>query len=134
MATADRCDLLFVVVGTPHESDMTTTLMRLLHASLDLGGRVQVWTCGYATMLTQRSLGEGKPRNLVAWSQHYPSTATLVADLVNEREGRLGWYVCRFCSEERGATEHIPEAQVRPALKFANHVTSARKTVFMGVI
>lgn len=127
-------DLLLAVMGAPHVSDMTTTVLRLIQAALDQGARVQVWTCGYATLLTQCSLGNRKPRNLMRWSTDYPSTAALVRDLVTEHEARMSWCVCRFCSEERGATAHIPPVRIRPPFKFVDHVAQARKTLLIGVI
>ncbi len=134
MAAVESCDVLVAVMGAPHASDMTTTLVRLLHGVADLGARVQVWTCGYATLLTQRSLGESKPRNLVDWSRRHPTTAAVVRDLLEHRAGQVTWYACRFCSEERGVAEHIPEVRVRPPLRFADHVASAGKTLFVGVV
>lgn len=134
MARVPRSDVLLAIMGAPHASDLVTSALRLIEALLDHGGRVQVWTCGYATLLTQASLGDRKPRNLVAWSHEYPSTAAVVRDLLESAQGRLAWYSCRFCGEERGVTGHIPQVTVRPPLKFGEHVAAANKTIFMGVI
>jgi hypothetical protein len=133
-AAEPRYDLLLAVMGAPHVSDMTTTVLRLAQAVLDRGGRVQVWTCGYATMLTQLSLGDTKPRNVIDWSTDSPSAAALVTDMLAASDGRLSWCACRFCSAERGAAAHIEGVRVRPPFKFGEHVAGADRTLFVGVI
>jgi hypothetical protein len=125
-------DILFAVVGAPHSSDMTTSLLRLTDALLDRGATVQVWTCGYATMLTHSAHPEHKPRNVIDWSREHPTTATLVRELLALHRGRLHWYTCRFCSEERGLAGHIPEVGVRSPFKFSDHVRASGKTIFVG--
>ena len=132
--TRSDWDLLLAVMAAPHASDTFTTVLRLLEAALASGARVQVWTCGHATLLTQRSLGELKPRNVVDWTREHPSSAALVRQLLEASGGRLAWHACRFCSEERGATDHIPEVRVRPPFRFVDHVAAARKTVLIGGI
>jgi len=132
--TVEPADVLLVLMGAPHTCDMVTSSLRLTQALLGRGGRVQVWTCGYATTLTHASLGENKPRNVVDWSRDYPSSATLVRELLTGSQGRLSWYSCRFCAEERGAAEQIPQIRVRPPFKFGEHVAAAAKTVFVGTI
>src|SRR2546423_14339689 len=104
---AHEWDLLIPLMAAPHASETFTTVLRLLETTLTAGARVQVWTCGYATLLTHRSLGDTKPRNLIAWEREHRSAAGLVRDLLNASDGRLSWNACRFCSEERGATAHI---------------------------
>ncbi len=127
-------DVLLAVMGAPHTGELTTTVLRLTQALLDQQGSVQVWTCGYATMLTQETLGASKPRNVVAWTTDYPSSLTLVGDLLTAYPDTLRWYSCRFCSEERGATHHLPAVRLRPPFKFGEHVAAARRTLVMGVI
>ena len=127
-------DLLVTLMAPPHASDTFTTVLRLLEATLARGARVQVWTCGYATLLTQRSLGTTKPRNIVAWEREHRSAAALVRDLLAANDGRLAWHACRFCSEERGASAHIPEVKLRAPFRFAGHVAESRKTVLIGGI
>lgn len=134
LESGTRWDLLLAVMGAPHASDMVTTVLRLVDASLRHGARVQVWTCGYATLLTQRSLGQEKPRNLHDLGTDCPTTATLVGGMIAEAAGSLAWHVCRFCGDERGASEHVPGVRVRPPFSFADQVRSATKTVFVGVI
>ncbi len=131
---APHTDLLLTVMGAPHESDLFTSVLRLAQSLLEAGATVQVWACGYATMLTQRGLGDTKPRNLAAWSVDYPSAATLVRDLLDRFPNRLYWFGCRFCSDDRGAVDHLPEVGMRPPSRFADHVGSARKTLFIGVM
>ncbi|MBF6216470.1 hypothetical protein IU487_36465, partial [Nocardia puris] len=49
----EPADVLLALMGAPHASDLITTALRMVQALLEQGGRVQVWTCGYATTLTQ---------------------------------------------------------------------------------
>ncbi|WP_025272368.1 DsrE family protein [Haloglycomyces albus] len=129
-----RSDLLVALMGAPHDNDMATTALRLVEASLAREANVQVWTCGYATMLTQKSLGDDKPRNLLDWQTHYPSVAEVITGLVAQHPEHLRWYSCRFCSEERGATDHVDHVRLRPPFAFNKHVEAADTTVMMGVV
>jgi hypothetical protein len=129
-----RTDVLITMMGAPHASDMVTSVLRMCQALLDRGASVQVWACGYATMLTQQGLGDSKPRNLSDWSVDYPSTATIVRRMLGAHQDQMYWYGCRFCSDDRGATAHIPEVRVQPPFKFADHVAAAGKTMFVGVM
>ena len=127
-------DVLLVVMGAPHESDLITSVLRLAQSLLEKDAVVSVWACGYANLLTQESLGARKPRNLAAWDVRYPSTVTLVRDLMNAFPGRLNWYGCRYCSDDRGADDHIPEVRTGTPAHFAGHVAASGKTIFMGVM
>lgn len=129
-----RTDVLVTLMGAPHADDTVTSALRMVQAMLERGGRVQVWTCGYATLLTQRALGGSKPRNLAEWSVDYPSTATLVEDMLDAFPDTLFWYGCRFCSDDRGAAEHLPRVVLRPPAKYADNVAAAAKTVLVGVM
>jgi hypothetical protein len=126
--------VLVTVLGAPHADDSTTSVLRLVQGMLGRGGRVQVWACGYATMLTQRSLGPYKPRNVAAWSTDYPSTAALVDGLLDAFPDRLFWYGCAFCSEERGAGDHLPRVVVRSPARYGENVAAAGKTLMIGLI
>lgn len=121
-------------MGAPHGSDQVTSALRLTQALLERGASVQVWTCGYATLLTQRALGPDKPRNLADWNRDHPSTAALAEELLTAFPGRLYWYGCRFCSDDRGAAEHLPQVVLRPPAGYAANVAAAGKTVLVGVI
>lgn len=132
--TIPPTDVLITLMGAPHADDTTTSAVRLVQAMLKQGARVQVWTCGYATMLTQRALGESKPRNLADWSVDYPSTTALVVELLNAFPDSLFWYGCRFCSDDRGAGEHLPGVVLRAPARYADNVAAAGKTLLLGVI
>ena len=129
-----RTDVLITLMGAPHADDLTTTTLRLIEAMLARGGRVQVWACGYATLLTQRALGASKPRNPGDWATDYPSTAAVVEALLDEYPDRLFWYGCRFCSDDRGALDHLPRVVLRAPARYAENVAAAGKTLLMGVI
>lgn len=124
--------LLLFLTGPPHASDLVTTVLRLADAILRQGGTVRVWACGYATLLTQRSLGENKPANMRAWREVYPTTATIVARLLADYQGRLTWDVCRFCSDERGACGHIPQVRVRSPLRLGEVMSAVPKVLYLG--
>lgn len=127
-----RWDLLVAVMGAPYSTDATSTMLRWVAATAQAGRRVQVWTCGYATLLTQRNLGRTKESNALEWGTTYPTSSAHVEDLL-ERHPGLRWLSCRFCSSERGALDHLDAVQVRPALSFGNHVRESAKTVFVGL-
>lgn len=127
-------DVLLTVMGAPHESDLITSVLRLAQSLLDGGATVQIWACGYATMLTQAGLGDSKPRNLAEWSTPYPSMAAVVQDMLAAFPDRLHWYACRFCSDDRGAVAHIEQVPTRAPAKFADHVAAAGKTLYLGVM
>ena len=127
-------DVLITLMGTPHANDTVTNTLRMVQAILATGASVQVWTCGYATMLTQVGLGEHKPRNLAAWETDYPSTATIIGDLLAGYPDRLYWYGCRFCSDDRGAVEHLPQVVLRAPARYTDNVAAAAKTVQIGLI
>ncbi|WP_062209437.1 hypothetical protein [Streptomyces sp. NBRC 109706] len=129
-----RVDLLLIVMGAPHQSDQTTSVLRLVQALMERGGRVRVWSCGDSTHLTQQHLGERKQRNFADWHASYPTTAVLVRDLLTAFPEQLEWFSCQFCSEDRGATDHLPEIPMYGPSKFARISASADKTVMLGVI
>ena len=130
--------LFFGVMGNPYESELTTSLLRLVAEAVNEGHDVAVWTCGGATTITRNALGEIKPRNVLdvlagCSDRTYASTAALVRSLVQRSNGRLQWYVCRHCAEERGALDQIAEARIQAPLRFAHHLEAATVPVIMGV-
>lgn len=127
-------DLLVALMGAPYGDDSVGTVLRLCEAVVSAGGRVQVWACGYATMLTQDSLSATKPSNVMRWADEYSSSAETVRSLVDRSAGSLRWSVCGFCSLERGATTHIGSVAVRPASTFGRRVRESATSVFVGVI
>ncbi|MEK8171049.1 hypothetical protein NKH77_20430 [Streptomyces sp. M19] len=56
----------------------------------------------------------------------------MVRDLLADHPDRLHWYVCRFCSDERGAAEQIPEVTRRSPFVFFDHVRAAGKSLVLG--
>ncbi|OEU87010.1 hypothetical protein DB35_25945 [Streptomyces abyssalis] len=126
-------DVMLAVYGSPHQTELITTALRLTQALLDRGARVQIWTCGDATGLTRSTLGRTKPRNVLRWTTDYPSSASVISDLLDEYPDLLHWYVCRFCSDERGMSEQIPQVRRRPPFTFWDHTKSAGKLLTLGV-
>lgn len=127
-------DVLITLMGAPHASDQVTSALRLTQALLERDATVQVWTCGYATLLTQRPQGPDKPRNLAEWNRTYPSLPGLAGELLDAFPDRLHWYGCRFCSDDRGVAEHLPAVVLRPPAGYAANVAAAVKTLLIGVI
>ncbi|WP_431776844.1 hypothetical protein [Streptomyces cucumeris] len=126
-------DVLLNLNGAPHQTDLVTSALRLATALLDRGARVQIWVCGDATRLTGAALGDTTPRDLSDPGREHPSVARVVRDLITDHPDRLYWYVCRFCADQRGAAEQIPEVRKRSLFVYAEHVRAAGKTLFMGV-
>ncbi|MER8161649.1 hypothetical protein [Streptomyces sp. NPDC094472] len=127
-------DVMVILMGAPHESDQTTSVLRLVQAMLERGGRVQVWTCGHATHLTRQALGAAKQRNVASWTTSYPTTATLVQDMLAAFPDQLYWYGCQFCSEDRGVHDHVPEVVLRRPSTFAANSAATGKTLMVGVM
>ncbi|MCW7944043.1 hypothetical protein AAW14_18830 [Streptomyces hygroscopicus] len=127
-----RWDLLIVLTAPPHTDDTLTTVLRLAQAVLDQGRSVRIWACGYNTVLTQESLGDKKPGNLLAPDREHPSAAGLVRRLVSDHPGRVSWIVCTACSAERGAAHHVPEVRLRSVARLAATMEAAERTVYIG--
>ncbi|KJS54222.1 hypothetical protein [Streptomyces rubellomurinus] len=127
-------DVLITLMGSPNEDDRTTTALRLAQALLERGASVQIWTCGNATLLTQRGLTDDKPRNLASWNSAYPTTAALAQRMLKAFPDQLYWYGCRFCSDDRGAVDHLPEVVMRPPAGYAANVAAATRNLMVGVI
>ncbi|MEE1784239.1 hypothetical protein PUR71_15225 [Streptomyces sp. SP17BM10] len=132
-------DVLITLMGAPHASDQVTTALRLTQALLERGATVQVWTCGYATLLTRKPPGPDEPRDLADLAdladreRERPSLAALAEELLTAHPDRLHWYGCRSCSD-RGAVDHLPQVVLRPPAGYAANVAAADKTLLMGVI
>ncbi|MEC3976381.1 hypothetical protein [Amycolatopsis sp. H20-H5] len=125
-------DLLLVVTAAPHSSDVITSALRLSQAVLDKGGSVRFWACGYATMLTQTTHGETKLVNTRDPGGSYPSTAAIAARMIEAGAGRFGWIGCTACSEERGATQHLPQVRRRSPARLAATMAAAKRTLYLG--
>jgi sulfur relay (sulfurtransferase) complex TusBCD TusD component (DsrE family) len=125
-------DLLLVLTAPPHQNDVVTSALRMAQATLDRGGSVRLWACGYATMLTQTTQGDTKLANVRRPEVDYPSPAAVAKSMIAANEGRFGWIGCTACSAERGATQHIPEIRLRSPGRFAATIAAARTTVFIG--
>ncbi|MEU9481777.1 hypothetical protein [Streptomyces sp. NPDC048191] len=131
-ARSGTWDLLITLTAPPFDSDTVTTVLRLADATLRRGASVQVWACGYATALTQRGLGAVKPRDLRDLRTEHPSTAAVIGGLLKSHPDTFAWYVCRFCAEDRGATEHIDGIATRSFSRFPRHVAASATTVYVG--
>jgi sulfur relay (sulfurtransferase) complex TusBCD TusD component (DsrE family) len=125
--------LLLVLMAAPHESETCSTALRLAREAVGAGYPVTVWTCGWATALTLRTLPAVKPRNFSDWEASYPSTATLVGDLLAAAGGRLRWLVCGWCAHHRGTAEQIDGVRLVPGTRFGRQLAAATQALFLGV-
>ena len=131
--------LIFLgVLGAPYESELTTTLLRLVNEAIAQGHRVAVYTCGGATELTLKTLGDKKPANFLergtsGQPTRYPTTAQLIRELLEMAQGRLQWYVCRPCMEERGALSQIEGVIKHVPPKLRQLLGEADVALLMGV-
>jgi len=130
--------IFIAVMGSHHESELFTSLVRLVHEAIAKGYQVTVWVCGGATALTLASLGDTKVRNVMdvaagVFDIEYPSTAALVKELLETSEGRLRWLICRHCMQDRGTTNQIDEVKIIPPYKFMHFVKQADSSLIMGV-
>ena len=121
------------LVGAPYASDLFTTAVRVAEAAVRQRHQVTVWACGYATTLTLCATGETKPRNTWAWDVTCPSTASQVRQLLGSVDGRLEWLVCRYCAQERGAVDQIPEVRMQPPGNFLRRANAAAVCLILGV-
>ena len=129
--------LFVAMMGTSFEGEDTTTLLRMVDASLDSNFTVTVWTCGGATLLTARHLGLTRPRNLLELGtsrtdHEYPTTAALIHSLIQKSDRRLRWLVCRHCMQERGALDHIEGVIVTSPLRYLQTMQAADVSLVMG--
>jgi sulfur relay (sulfurtransferase) complex TusBCD TusD component (DsrE family) len=127
---------LFIgLMGTPYQSDLTTSCFRLTEEALRQGNQVVVWTCGYGTMLTQSTLV--RPLDVLAQDENaneqHPSTAELVRALFRAYPTQLRWYVCLYCMEERGAVAQISEVEIKIPFSFNTYLTVADQGLVLGV-
>lgn len=132
----EKPSFFFGMMGTPFQSETTTSLFRMVEGALCQGHKVTVWNCGHATGLSQSTLV--RPRDFLLpksepASNH--STAELIQALFRKhgQDGRLEWLVCRYCMEERGATNQIPEAKVKIPYTFQHYLSAAEVSLVLGV-
>ncbi len=129
--------ILCALMASPYESDLTTTLLRLINESIRQSHRVVVWTCGGATTITHRGIGQSKPRNMLDLgtkreTKGYPSILAVIETLIRTSEGNLNWYVCRHCMEERGVPDQIDGVKVQAPFRFIHYRQQSDVTLFMG--
>ncbi|WP_345812302.1 hypothetical protein AAGS40_15030 [Paraburkholderia sp. PREW-6R] len=136
--------LFFGMMGTPFQSETVTSLFRMVDSALSRGHRVTVWNCGYATGLSQASLvrppdsfasADADTHSVTGDTAHHPTTAEMIQALMRRYgpTGRFDWLVCRYCMEERGATQQIPEAKVKIPFTFQHYLSEADVSLVLGV-
>ncbi|MCC5603251.1 DsrE family protein [Nostoc favosum] len=133
-----KSSIFLGVMGAPYESELCTSLLRIVDAAITQGDQVIVWTCGGATTLTQKTLSNVKPYNLLDVAAdkkktEYPSTMALIRELLEVAEGRVQWFVCRHCMEERGAIEQMEEVKVKSPFKFLHYLEQADVSMILGI-
>lgn len=111
-------DLLLVVTSDRYGTAMFGTVRRMIEATLSLGRSVQVWACGYSTLLTQR--------------HHAGDAAREIGDLVSESADRFSWLACADCSADRDVGGHIDGVPSPSLSEFRGYIDAAAKVVFIG--
>lgn len=133
MPAATGRSVFLGLIGPPYESDQLTTALRIVDEAIRQEHRVTVWTCGYSTALTAAALGPNKPRNAQTWGVRFPSTSALAIDLLDWAGESLQWLVCRYCAEERGVLDQVPQVRVRPPYEFVQRAVAADVALVLGV-
>ncbi len=123
------------MMGAPYQSETVTSLFRMVNAALAGGHHVTVWTCGHATGLSQSTLVRPKDSFLPKEAEAFnPNTAELIQALFRRHGARqLDWLVCRYCMEERGATQQIEQVKVKISATFQHYLSSADVSLVLGV-
>ncbi len=67
------------------------------------------------------------------WNADYPSPQKHVSDLIDTYSETLTWIACRYCSEERNFTNHIPSVRTRLAMQIGKHAKRSAKVVTVGL-
>jgi hypothetical protein len=135
-SSTTKPSIFFGMMGTPFQSETVTSLFRMVESALSKGHRVTVWNCGHATGLSQSSLV--RPRDSFARTETAganPTTAEMIQALMRRygHDGLLDWLVCRYCMEERGTTQQIPEAKVKIPFTFQHYLSEADFSLVLGV-
>lgn len=135
MITSDAksWDLMVILSGAPFGDESISTALRYIEAVSEAGGRVLVWGCGFSTWLTQDGYPDTKPRNAMSWSMDYPSPQKYVSDLIDKYSETLTWVACRYCTEERNFTNHIPSVRTKLAMQIGKHSIRSAKVVTVGL-
>lgn len=128
--------IFYGVMGTPFQSDLVTTLFRMVEESLRQGHTVVVWCCGYATILSQTTI-ERRPDifdpDTDREGTHYPSTSEMITALRAKYGDRFSWYVCDYCMKERGAVSHVSCAEVKIPFSYYYYLNKAEVSLVLGV-
>jgi hypothetical protein len=130
-----RWDVLLVVTSDRYGSELFGSIRRLIDAALRDGRSVQVWACGYSTMLTQRGVAAdrcGSTTGEACCAASDCSAADQIGRLITEQAGRFSWLACQTCSDDRGAGEHIAGVPSPPLTQFHDYVDAAAKTIYIG--
>jgi sulfur relay (sulfurtransferase) complex TusBCD TusD component (DsrE family) len=126
------------VMGAPFESELVTTLLRLVSEAVSRGYHVTVYACGGATGLTLTTLRDAKPPNMLdegtpRETAVYPTTARLIEELITKADRRLRWHVCLPCMDERGALDQSELVTLDFPFKLASGLAESDVALMMGV-
>jgi hypothetical protein len=126
-----KWDVLLVVTNDRYGSTQFDTVRRIIDATLRAGHSIQVWACGYANMLTE--IPPDVDGGSACCEGDRPDAAAEIAELATENPDGFSWVACRSCSDDRGASEHVPAVLTAPGFAdFRDYVDNAAKTVFIG--
>jgi hypothetical protein len=120
-------DLLLVVTNDHYGAERFGTVRRIIDATLGSGRSIQIWACGTSNTLTDR------PASSDCCPSDEPSTADVIANLVDEYPDRFSWIACKDCCDDRGGADQIAGVLTEPGfVNFHEYVDRAAKTVYIG--
>ena len=125
------------VMGAPFQSELCSSVLRMAEEALKQDHTVTVWTCGYATAMTQSSLE--RDQDIFTYGgcepQMHPShpVSSVVAGLLKRYPNRLCWYVCDYCMRERGTTQQMDGVEIKIPYTFNLYLNDADVSLVLGV-
>ncbi len=131
----EASSLFLGLMGSPFDTDWTTTVFRLLDTLLKHRKNVCVWCCGFSTMITQTTATRPPdPIHPHAWDRDKVySMSEMAQALLHRHPEQLRWCVCRYCMEERGATAQIPEVEILLPFSFNSYLNQADQSLVLGI-
>lgn len=133
---SEQAQSLFLgVMGSPFDNDLATSVFRISEATLKVGKELTIWTCGYATQITQTTnVRTVDPISSIKTEDHdHHTLAQMAQALFRQYPQQLRWYVCQYCMEERGATSQIHEVEIMLPFSFNSYLSQADQSLVLGV-
>lgn len=129
--------LFFGIMGSPFQSELSLSVLRMTEEALRQGNQVTVWTCGYATGLTQSTME--RDQNIFEDSGLEESdclslpASSVVSAMLKKYPSTLNWYVCDYCMRERGCTHQMDGVEIKIPYTFNLYLNDADISLVLGV-